>query len=120
MSTQRMIEFTATTDEGRRRVTEAIAKIFEALKTEQPEGLRLAYWRSQDGHSFVAMIDLADEGSTPLLDIGPARELPRVIGEHAEGGHLIPKWWTCSVATDPTVLCRTSPVLEKPHDESGG
>lgn len=91
MTTQRMIEFTTATDEGRRRVTEAVGKAFEALDTAQPDGVRLAYWRSQDGRRFVAMIDLVDEGSNPLLDIGPARELPKVIGEQVEDGYPDPE-----------------------------
>lgn len=86
MTAQRMIEFTTTTDEGRQSVTEAVGKTFEALAVAQPGGVRLAYWRSRNGRRFVAMIDLVDEGSNPLLDIGPARELPGVIGEHVAGG----------------------------------
>lgn len=91
MSTQRMIEFEATTEESAGKIADALAEAFGALAAARPTGVRLAYWRARDTRRFVALIDLTDEGSNPLLDVEAARDLPDVIAGHVEGGYPRPR-----------------------------
>lgn len=49
MSTQRIIEFETTSEEGVARVNAALASAFAALEAEHPDGVRLAYWRVPGG-----------------------------------------------------------------------
>ena len=91
MSTWRMIEFETTTDEGQQSVVEAVTQTFEAVVAEQPAGIRLAYWLTRDGRRFVALLELDDEASNPLLSIAAARALPGVIGSHVNGGYPSPE-----------------------------
>lgn len=91
MSMQRMIEFETVSDEGAARVSSALNSAFTALATERPDGVRLAYWRVPGGRRFVALIELADEGANPLLDLAATRNLPGVIGEYVDGGYPRPE-----------------------------
>ncbi|HEV2065700.1 MAG TPA: hypothetical protein VGR08_02605 [Thermomicrobiales bacterium] len=70
MSTQRMIEFETTSEEGAARVNEAPGSAFGTLAGEAPDGVCSAYWRDQ-GRRF--------------MDIEATRDLPRVTGECVEG-----------------------------------
>jgi hypothetical protein len=90
MATQRIIEFETVTDGGAARVSEALASAFGALADQRPEGVRLAYWRVPGSRRFVALIELADEGANPLLDLDATRTLPAVIGECVDGGYPRP------------------------------
>jgi hypothetical protein len=91
MGTQRIIEFETTSDEGAARVGEAVASAFRALAEESPDGVRLAYWRVPGGRRFFALIELADEGRNPLMDVEAARELPGVIAKSVNGGYPQPQ-----------------------------
>ena len=91
MSTQRMIEFETTSDEGATRVGEALASVFGALAKERPDGVRLAYWRVPGGRRFLALIELAENDRNPLMDVAAARELPGVIAQCVEGGYPRPE-----------------------------
>jgi hypothetical protein len=91
MAVQRMIEFETTSDEGAARVDEAVREAFRALSEQQPDGVRLAYWRAPGGRRFVALIELADESTNPLLGVDAARSLPEVIGRDVAGGYPRPE-----------------------------
>jgi hypothetical protein len=91
MGTRRMIEFETASDEGAARVGEALVSAFGALAEEQPDGVRLAYWRVPGGRRFLARIESADEGVKPLMDVEAARVLPGVTGECVDGGCPRPK-----------------------------
>lgn len=91
MGTQRLIEFETTSEEGSARISEALASAFGALAKEQPDGVRLAYWRVEGGRRFLALIELAEEGSNPLMDIEATRVLPGVIGACVNGGYPRPE-----------------------------
>lgn len=91
MSTRRMIEFETTTEDGAATVAEAVDEAFAALAAAQPTGVRLAYWRVRDAQRFVALIDLDDEGSNPLMEVARVRDLPAVIADHVAGGYPRPE-----------------------------
>ena len=56
MTTQRMIEFETTSEEGAALVSAALAEAFAALEAERPDGVRLAYWRVPGGRRFFALL----------------------------------------------------------------
>src|SRR5215831_5146195 len=63
MSTQRIIEFEAISDDAAERVARALRAAFAALTEAKPKGVRLAYWRAGGGRRFKALVELADEKS---------------------------------------------------------
>ena len=91
MSTQRIIEFENTSEEGAARVDAALAAAFAALDAEHPDGVRLAYWRVPGGARFFALIELDEEDVNPLLGVPAAKALPTVIGECVDGGYPRPE-----------------------------
>jgi hypothetical protein len=91
MTMQRMIEFETASDEGASRVSSALASAFTALAAQRPDGVRLAYWRVPGGRRFIALIELAEDGANPLLDVAATRVLPGVIGECVDGGYPRPE-----------------------------
>lgn len=91
MSTQRMIEFETASEEDATRVTEALASAFGALAREAPDGVSLTYWRVRSGRRFLALVESADEGTNPLMDIDATRVLPTVIARCVDGGYPSPK-----------------------------
>jgi hypothetical protein len=91
MATQRMIEFETSSDEGAEQVRQALEAAFDALAQECPTGVGLAYWQVRGTRRFVALIDLDDEESNPLLQIDAARALPQVIGACVPGGYPRPE-----------------------------
>lgn len=91
MSTQRMIEFETTSEEGAARVNEALGSAFGALAKEAPDGVCLTYWRVRSGRRFLALVELADEGTNPLMDIDATRVLPTVIARCVDGGYPRPE-----------------------------
>ena len=91
MATQRMIEFETSSDEGAEQVRQALEGAFDALAQECPTGVGLAYWQVRGTRRFVALIDLDDEESNPLLQVDVARALPQIIGACVRGGYPRPE-----------------------------
>jgi hypothetical protein len=91
MGTQRIIQFETTSEDGAARVGEAVTAAFRALAEERPDGVRLAYWRAPGDRRFFALIELAEEGRNPLMDVEAVRELPAVIAECVQGGYPHPE-----------------------------
>lgn len=91
MSIQRIIEFETTSEEGAARVNAALTSAFVALDAQQPDGVRLAYWRVPGGRRFFALIELDKEDVNPLVGVPAAKALPAVIGDCVDGGYPRPE-----------------------------
>ncbi len=87
MSTQRMIEFETASEEDATRANVALVSALGALAKEVPDGVSLTYWRMRSGGRFLALVELANEGSNPLMDIDATRVLPSVIANGVDGGY---------------------------------
>ncbi|MDH3217074.1 MAG: hypothetical protein OEN01_12425 [Candidatus Krumholzibacteria bacterium] len=62
-----------------------IAKVFEQLKRDQPEGLRYASFKLDDGVSFVHIVSLEGaEGSNPLGELDSFKAFTAQIKDRCE------------------------------------
>ena len=72
-------------DEGVAEVADAIEKAFEAVRSQQPEGIRYAYLRRTGSTEFVALLELDEGVENPLPGIEAARRLQATVAKWALG-----------------------------------
>ena len=62
-----------------------IAKVFEQLQREKPQGLRYASFKSSDGVSFIHIVSLESlDGGNPLVELAAFKAFTAQIKERCD------------------------------------
>ncbi|GAA2440459.1 hypothetical protein GCM10010191_65320 [Actinomadura vinacea] len=78
-------------EKGVAEVIRATEATFQAVRDEQPEGIRYLYLHRPGGNEFVALLELNQGLENPLPGIEAARHLQATVAQWVEGGAPTPQ-----------------------------
>jgi thioredoxin-like negative regulator of GroEL len=67
----------------------AIAKVIQALEQTQPADVKYASCLLSDGVTFIALLELADDGSHPLRDLPAYTEMTQSLQQWYDGPPVV-------------------------------
>ena len=88
--TRRVVVRYRTTEDQADENQALVEAVFDELQANQPEGLRYATFRLEDGVSFVHVASVeTDDGSSPLEHIEAFRTFSQGVGGRCEEGPVV-------------------------------